>query len=487
MPDFSEDEAFRFFSDTYSSTPKEFEKPDWMPIPKPPSVEFEVDLIVPEEVRIVIKRSKSASSPSPFDQIPYQIFKRCPSLVPALVDLFNCCWTTATIPSAWKTAAIKLIGKSAATEDATTPSNFRPIALTSCTGKLFTTILKNRWLEHMLDNGYLNRSIQKAFMRATPGCTEHHSKLATILSEARKKHKSLAVAWLDLANAYGSVHHTLIQFAMKHYHAPPQLCSILESLYSDLSATILTPEWSTPSIPLKIGVYQGDPLSVVVFNTVINTLVDTLQVRNCTLSDSTHCINLLQYADDTCVIANCPAACQQLLNMADQWIEWSGMKAKVAKCHTVAIQSSTGHTKDPQITLSGQSLPFLGNGTIKFLGLPIQIPQNPSAARPDLKQALRRMLQAVDRCPITRRQKLKLYKLGICPRLNWPLTIHEFPISWIERELEAMATNSSSGGPALQSLQTPTSCIFPRERVVLPCQHCPPSINNSRCHNSARF
>ena len=192
-PEFSKEEAFRFFSDTYRSTPKEFEKPDWIPAPRPSKVEFEVDLhvILPEEVRIVIKRSKSASSPSPFDQIPYQIFKRCPSLVPALVDLFNCCWTTATIPPAWKTAAIKLIGKSAATEDASTPSNFRPIALTSCTGKLFTTILKTRWLEHMLDNGYLNRSIQKAFMTATPGCTEHHSKLANILSEAKRKHNRL--------------------------------------------------------------------------------------------------------------------------------------------------------------------------------------------------------------------------------------------------------------------------------------------------------
>ena len=48
--------------------------------------------------------------------------------------------------------------------------------------------------------------------------------------------------------------------------------------------------------------------------------------------------------------------------------------------------------------------------------------------------------RAVDRCPVTRHQKLKLYKLGICPRLNWPLTIHEFSISWIEREVEAMAT-----------------------------------------------
>lgn len=145
------------------------------------------------------------------------------------------------------------VGKNAATEDPTTPSNFRPIALTPCTGKLFTTILKNRWLEHMLDNGYLNRSIQKAFMTATPGCTEHHTKLTTILSKARRNNKSLAVSWLDLANAYGSVHHTLLQFAMKHYHAPPQFCLILESLYWDLSATIITPEWSTPSIPLKIG------------------------------------------------------------------------------------------------------------------------------------------------------------------------------------------------------------------------------------------
>ena len=51
-----------------------------------------------------------------------------------------------------------------------------------------------------------------------------------------------------------------------------------------------------------------------------------------TLTDSTHRINLVQYADDTCVIANTPVACQQLLNMVDQWLEWSAMKAKAAKC-----------------------------------------------------------------------------------------------------------------------------------------------------------
>lgn len=80
---------------------------------------------------------------------------------------------------------------------------------------------------------------------------------------------------------------------MKHYQAPPELCSILDSLYSYLSTTILTQEWTTPSIPLKSGVYQGDPLSVVVFNTVINSLVDTLQTLGYTLSDTRDKINLL--------------------------------------------------------------------------------------------------------------------------------------------------------------------------------------------------
>ena len=50
-----------------------------------------------------------------------------------------------------------------------------------------------------------------------------------------------------------------------------------------------------------------------------------------------HRINLLQYADDTCVIADSPAACQQQLNQVDQWLGWSGMKAKVTKCYCVAI------------------------------------------------------------------------------------------------------------------------------------------------------
>ena len=132
-------------------------------------------------------------------------------------------------------------------------------------------ILRNRWLSFMIQNGYINLSGQKAFMPFTPSCIEHNTKLAAVLlSQARRKHKSLTACWLDIANAYRSVHHSLIQFSLQHYHAPPEFCKI--SIYTYLSASISTNHWSTGIVPLEIGVYQGYPLSVAIFNTVINTL-----------------------------------------------------------------------------------------------------------------------------------------------------------------------------------------------------------------------
>ncbi len=45
----------------------------------------------------------------------YLVFKKCPVLAErSLVDLFNRCWQTKTVPLAWKIAGIKLLGKGSA-------------------------------------------------------------------------------------------------------------------------------------------------------------------------------------------------------------------------------------------------------------------------------------------------------------------------------------------------------------------------------------
>ena len=395
------------------------------------------------ELVATIKTCRGRSSPSPLDQTPYLVFKHCPSLVPALLDLFNACWKLHAVPSAWKKGVIRLIPKAGAVDDPHQPNNFRPIALTSCVGKMFTTLLKNRWLNFMLTNNYLNTSTQKAFLPDIPGCLEQYQKLLIIISDAHQKHRSLSVCWLDLANAYGSVHHQLITFCLRHYHAPQSFVNTVANLYTDLSAIITSRSWSAKPVPLKIGVYQGDPLSVIIFNTVMSTLSDMLQSHQhlgYTLSGSRITTNVLLYADDTCLVADGPASSQQLLDQVEKWLQWTGMSAKVPKCFSLALQSSTSKRYNPDLHLQDQAIPFIGDRSIKFLGGPIQVPANTNQHRHQLKEKLQMLLQRVDKTAVSRKQKLLLYRAGICPRLNWDLAVLNLPTSWISSSLDAMTT-----------------------------------------------
>ena len=52
------------------------------------------------------------------------------------------------------------------------------------------------------------------------GCVEHTYLLNEALKDAKKNRRQIVVSWVDLANAYGSVPHNLIQFALEWYHVP---------------------------------------------------------------------------------------------------------------------------------------------------------------------------------------------------------------------------------------------------------------------------
>ena len=200
-----------------------------------------------------------------------------------------------------------------------------PIALTSCVSKVFTSLVKKRWLSYMVNNHFLNTATQKAFINGVPGCSEHHLKLLSILQEARRRRKSLCICWLDLANASGSVHHDLITFALAHYHAPPELIQLVTNIYDGLTAIVSTKSWTTSHIHLQLGVYRGNPLSDFIFNTVMNTLVDSITQRcsqlGYSLSSVRSRINLLQYADDTSLIGDGPSLCQHLLSITESWLD----------------------------------------------------------------------------------------------------------------------------------------------------------------------
>ena len=55
------------------------------------------------------------------------------------------------------------------------------------------------------------------------------------LKEARAKKSNLAVIWLDIANAYGSILHKLIVFALRRYVVFPQRIRLIETTTKEFS------------------------------------------------------------------------------------------------------------------------------------------------------------------------------------------------------------------------------------------------------------
>ena len=89
------------------------------------------------------------------------------------------------------------------------------------------------------------------------------------------------------------------------------------------------------------------------------------------------------------------------------------MKAKVRKCHPLAIQASSGKVYDPGLMLQGEPIPSIGNNAVKFLGAYIQVPRDTQQGRQHFLSKLTSLLEKVD--AVTRQQKLLLYKAAICP------------------------------------------------------------------------
>ena len=81
----------------------------------------------------------------------------------------------------WQDPTAVEAGSDQANPEATAKDNpedlfcFRPIALTSCVGKIYSSILKQRFMLFMTGNGYLDTTMQKAFVEGVPGVLNTYS------------------------------------------------------------------------------------------------------------------------------------------------------------------------------------------------------------------------------------------------------------------------------------------------------------------------
>ena len=215
-------------------------------------------------------------------------------------------WKSKDIPSDWAMAYIILLSKS---DDLSQVSEFRPIAIASAVGKIFFSVLSDRLQFFMIKNCYISQEIQKGFLSGVVGCIEHTFALLEALRDAKNSHRQIVLTWLDLANAYGSVRHNLIQFALNWYHVPKPVQEMIFNYYEKLCAMVTTNDWSTGFFLFDIGLFQGCVLSTILFDCVFQLLLDFLKPKTCLgyefKSTSTVQNFLKAYADDLTILKPC--------------------------------------------------------------------------------------------------------------------------------------------------------------------------------------
>ena len=164
----------------------------------------------------ILNTRRNASAPG-YNVIPYKVCKKCTKINSFLFNVFKSCVKNCVIPIQWRYAKEIYIPKSK-TPSESNIKDFRPIALLNVEGKLLFSLISKRLEAHLIaNNSFINTSIQKGCMEKVPGCWEHMSTIWSALKEARSNKSDLATIWLDIANAYGSIPHKLIFFALKRY------------------------------------------------------------------------------------------------------------------------------------------------------------------------------------------------------------------------------------------------------------------------------
>lgn len=85
------------------------------------------------------------------------------------------------------------------------------------------------------------------------------------IQKAKREKTHLHVIWLDLANAYGSVPHQLISYALEFFHMRPCIKNLVSLYFSNLQMCFELQGFMTWWQHLEVGIAMGCAISPILF------------------------------------------------------------------------------------------------------------------------------------------------------------------------------------------------------------------------------
>ena len=366
--------------------------------------------ITPREVRNALLATKALTAAGPDGVAAYKV-KASAGDGTLLATLFNVWLIEQRIPDSLKEARSILLPKGKT--DLHLLGNWRPLTIGSILARIYTKILAKRLTSKVPLN-----PMQRGFIPA-PGVSENILLLDRIIRLAKKTKGQLSVAFLDLAKAFDTVSHDLVQKGLERFNVPTKMLNIVQDMYTNVSTSFTLKTGTTNNINIKSGVKQGDPLSPILFDIAMDPLFCLLKSEGVPWNIGATEVVAMGYADDTAVLSKTPAGMRKNLELVQTFCTNVGLRLNVKKSFVFHIKATgktfTVNNIEPFI-INGEKIPWINpDESTKYLGK--QFGPWQGMKIPELQEQLKTWATRIRTALLKPEQKVEIYRSTVIPRL----------------------------------------------------------------------
>lgn len=259
------------------------------------------------------------------------------SLIMPLTIIFNKSLETGEVPEGWKKANVTPIFKKGTKG---CPGNYRPVSLTSVPCKLLETIIKDKLMQHLIENNLI-RDSQHGFM---PGksCASNLVTFMDYVTRAVDEGESVDIFYLDFAKAFDKVPRQRLIKKLTAKGVDANIVQWIGNWLTGRTQRVCIQGQQSEDCDVDSGVPQGTVLGPVLFSVFIDDLEVEVEKRKLE-------VLIKKFADDTKgakVIKDDKDRdeLQQALDILCEWADKWGMSFNVAKCKIMHVgKKNPGH------------------------------------------------------------------------------------------------------------------------------------------------
>jgi exonuclease III len=282
--------------------------------------------ITESEVSKAISRLKNGKAVG-LDGISNEMIKASQHiLLQCLTKVFNTIFVSGKYPKCWAEGYLTPIFKA---NDSQNPYNYRGIAVNSCVGKLFNSILNAR-LDQFLENRNIIDETQIGF-RKKARTADHIFVIKTLLNKYFQQGSKIYACFIDFTKAFDRVSRNCLLSTLLHYNIGGSFFQIIKSMLSQSQLCVKVNNQFTPFFKSDIGVRQGDPLSANLFNISINKISSIFNEQCTPVKLHNKHLNCLLYADDVVLLSKTKAGLQNCITLLKRFCNDIGMEINCNK------------------------------------------------------------------------------------------------------------------------------------------------------------